>query len=204
MKKLALVLGVALGVACLPTVSQADLVINEIMQNPSAVGDSSGEWFEIFNSGSSTVDLDGYEFRDNGSDSFLVSGLLEIVAGGYLVFGNNGDSATNGGVTVDYVYSGMFLANGDDELILSDSNDVELDRVEWDGGPNFPDPTGASMELINPALDNNVGSNWVESTQTFGDGDLGTPGAANSAIPEPGSLAVLLPIALTLVIRRRK
>ncbi|MCK4295939.1 MAG: T9SS type A sorting domain-containing protein, partial [Candidatus Marinimicrobia bacterium] len=51
--------------------------------------------------------------------------------------------------------------------------------VAWDGGPNFPDPTGASMALNSPNLDNSIGSNWVESTTPYGAGDYGTPGSQN-------------------------
>ena len=79
---------------------------------------------------------------------------------GYVVLGNNDDSATNGGAPVDYSYgSGWFLSNGADEVILLDDLLFEVDRVEYDGGPTFPDPTGASMALIDPALDNN----WVRT-----------------------------------------
>lgn len=37
----------------------AELVINEIMQNPSEVGDDSGEWYEIYNPDGAAVDIDG-------------------------------------------------------------------------------------------------------------------------------------------------
>ena len=39
--------------------------------------------------------------------------------------------------------SSFSLANGDDELILENAMLTEIDRVEWDGGPTFPDPSGA-------------------------------------------------------------
>jgi len=106
-------------------------------------------------------------------------GPLNIPAGGFLVLGRNSNFATNGGVTVNYTYSSVTLANGDDELILLDTGLTEVDRVEWDGGPAFPDPTGASMSLDDPTSDNNVGANWCTAITPFGDGDLGTPGAAN-------------------------
>jgi len=166
------------------------LVINEIMQNPSAVGDSDGEWFEIHNPTGAAVDIDGWTIRDDGSDTHLIDngGPLLVPAGGYLVLGNNTDSSTNGGVTVDYSYNGgFFLSNGADELILEDGDLTEVDRVEWDGGPAFPDPNGASMSLIDPALDNNVGANWCTASTPYGDGDLGTPGGANDCsvvVPE--------------------
>lgn len=163
----------------------AEIVITEIMQNPDAVADSAGEWFEIVNIGSTTIDLDGWTIRDDDSDSFSVSGPLTVEPGEYLVFGNNADIATNGGVTVDFEYSGFTLANGADEIVLLDGSNAEIDRVVYDGGPDFPDPTGASMALNDPALDNNVGANWAVSAVPFGDGDLGTPGAANDSLPPP-------------------
>ena len=162
-----------------------ELVINEIMQNPSAVGDSDGEWFEIHNPTGAAVDIDGWTIRDNDFDSHVINngGPLSVPAGGYVVLGNNADSGTNGGVTVDYSYNGnFFLSNGADELILEDGGLTEVDRVEWDGGPAFPDPTGASMSLRDPALDNNVGANWCESVTQFGDGDFGTPGSENICV----------------------
>jgi predicted extracellular nuclease len=102
------------------------------------------------------------------------------------VLGNNADSGTNGGVSVDYVFpSNFFLANGSDELVLIDDSSTEIDRIEWDNGATFPDPNGASMALIDPALDNNVGKNWCTASTPFGAGDLGTPGAENDCPPPP-------------------
>ncbi len=166
----------------------AQVVINEILQNPSAVSDGSGEWFELTNTTGSAIDIDGWTIKDNGSDSHLINngGPLNIPAGGYLVLGNNTNSVTNGGATVNYSYGGsFFLSNGSDELVLLNGSLTEIDRVEWDNGATFPDPNGASMSLLDSALDNNVGSNWCTATSAFGDGDLGTPGAVNSCtVPE--------------------
>ncbi|MCP3960682.1 MAG: hypothetical protein GY719_22795 [bacterium] len=161
----------------------AQLVINEILQNPSAVDDADGEWFELYNPTASPVDVDGWTVRDNDIDSFVIAsgGPLLAPAGGYLVLGNNAEEATNGGVTVDYEYSGMALANTSDELVLLDAASSEIDRVEWDDGATFPDPNGESMELgKDPGLDNNVGANWRDGFLLFGDGDRGTPGGPNT------------------------
>ena len=170
--------------AATPAEAQAPpvIVITEVMQNPAAVGDDAGEWFEVHNPGSADVDLDGWTISDNDIDSHAIDTSVVVPAGDYIVLGNNGDSATNGGVTVDYVYDGpFFLSNSADELVLTDADGLEVDRIEWDGGPVWPDPTGASMTLGDVAADNNDGSNWCEATSTFGAGDLGTPGAANDA-----------------------
>jgi hypothetical protein len=169
------------------------VVINEIMQNPNAVFDSAGEWFELYNPGSSAIDINGWTIQDNDIDLHVINNgtPLVISAGGYLVLGNNADSATNGGASIDYAYSGVFLANGSDELVLLDGASSEVDRVEWDNGLTFPDPTGASMALANPFLDNNIGANWSQSLTPFGDGDLGTPGAQNDVISvSPGDLVI--------------
>ncbi|MFX0557711.1 lamin tail domain-containing protein [Maribacter sp. CXY002] len=157
------------------------IVINEIMQNPSAVADSAGEWFELYNAETTDIDINGWTIKDNDADSHVINngGALIIPAGGYLILGNNADTGTNGGVALDYQYTGLFLANGDDEIVLLDGSGKVIDHIEYDGGPNFPDPTGASMALKNPTNDNNVGSNWETSKNPFGSGDLGTPGLSN-------------------------
>jgi hypothetical protein len=101
----------------------AQLVINEIMQNPLAVDDGDGEWFEIHNPTAGGIDIDGWTIRDDDFDNHVISngGPLMVPAGGYVVLGNNDDSGTNGGVAVDYSYGGdMFLSNSADELILED------------------------------------------------------------------------------------
>lgn len=166
-----------------PTPQPGDIVITEIMQNPSAVSDSNGEYFEVYNTTGSDIDLNGWQIEDNDFDFHTIASSVIVPAGGYAVLGRNGNTATNGGLAVDYVYgSDISLANGADEAVLVASNGTEIDRVEYDGGTNFPDPNGASMNLNPMALDfmsNDDGSNWCTSTSSYGDGDLGTPGAAN-------------------------
>ncbi len=160
-----------------------DIVINEIMQNPSAVSDDKGEWFELYNNDTETVDINGWIIKDDGSDYHKIDngGPLTIAPGEYLVLGINDTTAVNGGVQVDYVYSNFLLSNSDDEVVLVYSDGVtEVDRVNYDNGATFPDPSGASMELKNPNYDNNDGANWDAASTAFGDGDLGTPGAQNS------------------------
>ncbi|HHO50831.1 MAG TPA: lamin tail domain-containing protein, partial [Deltaproteobacteria bacterium] len=162
-----------------------DLVINEIIQNPAAVADGNGEWFEVYNASGQTVDLEGLIVRDDGGESFTVTGPLLTPAGGYLVFGVNSNLATNGGVVVDYDYNGMFLSNADDEIVLEAPGGVVIDAVAYDG-VTWIDPTGASMSLDpghRDAISNDNSTYWCEATTPFGDGDLGTPGAANDACP---------------------
>ncbi len=172
------------------TESSYQVVITEIMQNPAVVSDTYGEWFEIYNAGTESIDLRNWTIRDNDSDNHVITAVdpIMIETGDYLVLARNDDTSLNGGVEADYNYSGFLLSNGDDEIILLDEDGAEVDRVEYDGGPEFPDPTGFSMALMDVNADNNVGANWVESTVPFGDGDFGTPGEANydvSVVEEP-------------------
>ncbi|MEW6744456.1 MAG: lamin tail domain-containing protein [Planctomycetota bacterium] len=168
----------------------ARLVINEIMQNPADVPDADGEWFELYNPGSAGVDINGWTIRDDDFDFHLVQngGPLMVPAGGYLVLGRSGDPDTNGHYHPDYVYSGFVLGNDDDEIILVDALGNLVDTVEYTGLSPWPDPTGKSMELRHPDLDNGDGANWGQATErggTYepGGSDLGTPGARNSIAP---------------------
>ncbi|UCC62166.1 MAG: Ig-like domain-containing protein [Anaerolineae bacterium] len=180
--------GVPLTTSVLP-----GIVINEIMQNPAAVDDAVGEWFELYNPTDAAVDMDGWTIRDTVSDTHTISGSFVIPPRGYVVLGINGDPAVNGGVDVGYVYSNFFLGDGSDEIVLSDADGHEIDRVEYDGGLEFPDPDGASMELSDPAADNNVGSNWAAATVAYSCGGLGTPGGPNDQDTRPPLVCDTLP-----------
>jgi len=164
-------------------VNVGDIIITEIMQNPSVVSDANGEYFEVYNTTVSSIDMNGWIIKDLGANSHTISSSLIVPANGYAVLGRNGDSGTNGGVTVNYVYSSITLGNSADELLLVDTNGTTIDEVDWDGGLNFPNPTGASMELAADkynTTDNDTGSNWRVAVAIFGSGDKGTPGTVNN------------------------
>ena len=160
-----------------------NIIINEIMQNPSSVSDENGEWFEIYNNSNEEIDLDGFIIKDYDTDSHLITQETLIGPRSFAVLGRNSDINTNGGVLLDYEYSELNLANGGDEIVLIDPYGNTIDIVEYDGGPLFPDPNGSTMALLNLNLDNNDGSNWVEyDSLAYGDGDYGTPGEHNFAL----------------------
>ncbi|OGZ73902.1 MAG: hypothetical protein A2998_00905 [Candidatus Staskawiczbacteria bacterium RIFCSPLOWO2_01_FULL_37_25b] len=155
------------------------VVINEIMQNPLAVSDTNGEWFELYNTTDYDIDMTGCVIRDKALNLHTITSFI-ISAHTYSVLAKNGDTNQNGGLTANYVYSNTTFNNTSDSIIL-DCDSVEIDRVDYDGGPEFPKPDGASMILGNPALNNNVGANWCVSTTPYGLGDLGTPGSLNDS-----------------------
>ena len=170
-----------------------DIIINEVMQNPAAVSDANGEWFELYNSTSSDIDINGWTIRDDDVDSHVIDngGPLLVPAKGYLVLGNNADSGTNGGYTCDYSYgTAWYLANTADEIVLEDGLKAEIARINYDGGPIWPDPTGHSMGWTGPPGSYDDGSDWVEdTTATYGDGDYGTPGYLNTDSTLPVDLS---------------
>ena len=159
-----------------------DVVINEFIANPAAVSDSNGEWFELHNPGESPIHLDNAVVSDAGTNAFTID-RLRIPAGGYAVLGRNADVVANGGVVLDYEYEDFTLANTEDEILIHGADGAELDRVEYDG--MWPGSAGVSAGYdAGLGADNNVPTNWCESTSTFGAGDAGTPGAENDRCAE--------------------
>jgi len=150
-----------------------DLVISEFMANPTAVADSAGEWFEVYNASGCEADLDGLLVYDDGSNSFTISGSLTVADGEHLVLGLNADSTTNGGVSVDYEYSGFTIANTSDEIILDNGTEI-IDEVWYDA--TWSIAAGYTKSLDPSAYDfisNDDSANWCD--------DVGTPGSLNNA-----------------------
>ena len=167
--------------ACGRSCTSGMLIINEIHIDPDAVIDSQGEWFELFNPNAFDIDIRGFVIRDLGTDNHTISSAVPVIvpAGGYLVLGNNANTNTNGGVQVAYQYGTFFFGNDGDELVIV-AHGVELDRLVWKA--NF-DKIGKSQELsVNhqSITANDVATNWCTAVDTYGDGDLGTPGSVNT------------------------
>jgi len=160
-------------------VRKISLIISEIMNNPSAVEDAEGEWFEVLNNGTVWLNLNGWKFRSGELENHTLSFPEFIFPGEYRVFGLNSDTSTNGGVDVFYQYDNIVLSDTSDILVIVDNAGTVYDSVSWDNGLTFPLGQGASMALLDPELDNNVGTSWVLSELPMGNGDYGTPGGLN-------------------------
>ena len=161
-----------------------DVIISEVMQNPAEVYDTMGEYIELYNTRDFDIDINEWDISDTSGDmhTILGGGFLVVPAKGYLVLGVENDPDLNGGVAVAYEYSGILLGNGSDEIIVSYKGAIS-DEVNYDGGPLFPDPKGASMNLAPQFfnhLQNDIGSSWCESVSPLPSGDKGTPGQANA------------------------
>ena len=167
--------------------SSGDLIVSELMKDPSKVSDDYGEWFEVYNTTSTDITLcASWIFEDDDGDSFALSAgtRVSVPAGDTAVLGRSSDTSINGGATVDYAYAtGFRLANGADEVVLVHDGS-EIDRIEYDDGVDWPDTSGRSLSL-DPSLlngsDNDDGSNWCSGSSSYGDGDKGTPAGANDS-----------------------
>ena len=125
------------------------LLISEVLNNPSAIADTRGEWFEVYNPTTEDIHLNGLTISDmDGMEMHTIVSSMPIVvpAEGYAVLGNNSNIGSNGGVELDYRYDGIVLSNEDDSLTLK-FGDVVLDQVMWDDGATMPDVSGRSMQL---------------------------------------------------------
>ena len=177
-------------------VQAGELVITEVMANPAELPDANGEWFEVYNPGTTSFDLNGCKIRDDGTNSHTISGTVTIAPMSYAVLARDAISLTT--TTVAYEYASFDLSNATDEIII-ECNGVEIDRVEYDSAKGFPAvASGASMQLNAVGLDNNVGANWSVSTQTWaGSTDKGTPNMANAIVatptPDPNATATPTP-----------
>jgi Lamin Tail Domain len=163
------------------------IVINEIMYDPDVPNDVDGEWFELYNRGTTdTVNLAGWTFKDpvSPAQTFTVNANLLIGPGQYRVLGQSTDTAVNGNVTVDYAYGNntFFLSNSVDTIIMTDSSGVQRARITYGTATGFVDPVGASISLKSPELTMSAGTNWCPSNTVWPGStftDRGTPGAAN-------------------------
>ena len=156
-----------------------DIVINEFMadEDPSQ-GLPLTEYVEVFNASTKFIDLTGWKLSDNSSSGTI--GALVLGPGEFGVL------VPTGGVElfpftqrVVGVTSWASPNNTGDDLVLSDTGDVLIDRLAyttaWYGDP-FKEDGGFSIEQINPYRSCTVASNWKASNDPNG----GTPGAVNS------------------------
>ncbi|NHJ49204.1 MAG: hypothetical protein FK733_15555 [Asgard group archaeon] len=115
-----------------------ELLISEVRFD--GVTEPQGEFFEIFNAFDFNVDIGGWTFTDN-ENTVIVPADTTITSADMLIFVRDlatftSEMATLGitGVTPDFVYTGLELANSGDELIFKDKEGNLLDACVWGSG----------------------------------------------------------------------
>ncbi len=155
--------------------TERTVVINEIHYNP-AENTIREEFIEVFNPSSAPVNLSLWRLR-GGVDCVFTNGV-SIPAGGFVVVAS--DPATlkaRYGVTAFGPWAGNLSSDGE-RVTLRDPADNVVDEVDYASEFSWPiaaNGGGPSMELINPALDNDLGSSWASSL----DPATPSPGATN-------------------------
>jgi hypothetical protein len=149
-----------------------NIVINEIMYHHQPRLDpyreSSEEWVELYNRGSTNVDLTGWKLEE-GIDYTFEPGTA-IAAGQYLVVARDPVALASNHPSIDIVgpYA-RSLSNKGEPIRLTDSSGNPADEVRYyDGGrwPEFADGRGSSLELRDPDADNSVAEAWAPSDES--------------------------------------
>lgn len=139
------------------------VVINEIHYDPP---DNTRplEFVELYNHGAEPVSLAGWRIDDGVSFTFPEGATIE--GGGYFVIAEDAAAYQAAfGSAPGGVFTGR-LSNEGERITLRRFDGGLVDEVTY--GIGFPWPTaargaGSSMELIHPALDNDLGGSWRSS-----------------------------------------
>ncbi len=161
------------------TAQFAGAVINEINYN-SADDFDPGDWVELHNPTLRSIDLGGWQFKDeNDAHVFTLPPGTVLAAGDYLLL--CADSAAFMVLFPDAPAPlgdlGFGFSGGGEVLRLFDTAGTLIDSVAYDDHwpwPEEPDGDGPTLELIDPLSDNDIPASWSASAKH------GTPGARNS------------------------
>jgi len=164
-----------------------ELLITEWMANPSQVGDTQGEWFELL--ADADFDLNGLEIGKvwdpyTVGDTIPAAGeCLEVQAGDWVLIARSGDPAINGGLPAPQFVTKLSLGNSNGGLFVGHGG-LELDHVAY-ASTSDGESTQLSLELVTPgALDvavNDEPLNLCFADALYNATDAGSPGAANVA-----------------------
>ncbi|WP_459972656.1 lamin tail domain-containing protein [Nocardioides pyridinolyticus] len=161
-----------------------NIVINEIQHSP-ASGDTA-EFVELYNPNAQAIDISRWTI--GGGISLAVQPGTVIPAQSAMTFVSNDPafrSAYGPTVFVGDRYAGSLAPSA--TLTLTRADGSTADTVTY-GGAGWPAPTaGQSLELSDPAADNDNGANWALSSGS------GTPG-----VPTNGAPVVTVPSAPTI------
>jgi hypothetical protein len=173
-------------------VSASPIVINEVLYDPGIGGaNGDGEWVELYNSGDSAVDLDGWALTDAAATDALPH--VRIEARGYAIVAASDSfskrySSFSGTLAVVTGHIGNSLGNDGDRLALRDASGALADAISWGTdktvlSPAIPDvPAGHSIERRAPGFDTGAASDFV-------DNEAPSPGAAFAAAARPHARA---------------
>ncbi len=187
-------------------VQAGNVLINEVHYNPPGDDDTVLlEFVELYNSNVTSVGIGLWEL-DFGPQPYVFPAGTMLEPGQYVVVADNAAALAGAtGFATPFEWGGTnglsaSLDNGGEDIVLRDGPEgvsTVVDLVAYDDDPPWPaepDGGGPSLELINPALDNNQPDSWLPSLAMNG-----TPGAVNSVFSANPVVAGTTPPPLTSV-----
>ncbi len=166
-------------------VQPGELVISELMIDPTAVSDEDGEWVELYNASDRSIQLQGLVLGDEGVDWWVLEDRHALAPGAFAVLCAVTASGANGGATCDGSFhqntwgDGFALANGGDEVLIARDDGTIIDRVAYADGFALPGVAVGVKTGRLDADDNDSSSAWCDQQTPMSGGDLGTPGKNN-------------------------
>ncbi len=166
-----------------PDNQKATIVINEINYNSAANFDPE-DWVELYNPSGATIDLSDWHLKDDDdTHDFEFPGGTMIEPHGFLVVSRNQAAFHNLFPVVNNCFGdfGFGLGGSGDAVRIYNSSYVLIDSVTYDDKAPWPieaDGNGATLELIDPALDNTLPETWRASK------GHGSPAKPNLSIPQ--------------------
>jgi hypothetical protein len=142
---------------------------------------SAGDWIELYNYGSTTINLSGWTLQDNNiANAYTFPNGVLLAAGARLVMCNDTNKFKNRHPSVmnrrgNFAFG---MSNTSDNIYLKNSSGTTVvsitygDSIPW---PKCPDGMGRTLELKNP------GSNLNDPTSWYCGCINGSPGVASSA-----------------------
>ena len=161
-------------------VAAGDVLISELMLSPGAVDAQVGTWIELYNTSDTDLELQGWVLADDTGQSVEIGASLVVQSGGFVVLGPSADTTENGGAPVDHAWgtdtfsppgTGTLSITVGDAAIWAVDIDETWSAIEgraWSVDPTLLDADHASSPDA-----------WCASSESFGDGDDGTPGDTN-------------------------
>ena len=154
--------------------NQAPIVLSEFRTN--GPGGAEDEFIEVFNAGSTSIDLDGWRFRHTGVlnvDFYTFSSVVLAPGQHYLVAHTNSPLAGS----ADDTWSGLNYGSSWGDILLRDAGGGVVDLVGWDGGSNpiqwegtkLPSYTGGSADRSYERLDGGGAGNCTDTDDNLAD-----------------------------------
>ncbi len=163
------------------------IVITEIMYTSPDVS-AKQEWVELYNNGTTSVDMEGFYILDSDplhkSDPIVLPAGAVIAPGEYYTIETSDNGQPELFPFVPDFISIKFNFGKADEVKIFHKNGQLIDSVSYnsvDPWPTSPNGGGSSLTLCDPNLDNSLASSWEASEDAFttlqGTTILATPGS---------------------------